>query len=123
MSFAKYQKFPPLEKWLWMGRLSIIIISLRLIARGAKGIDGSIASFILDNVFVQYLGKISYGIYVYHSFIPILVLNIANFIPTLSPLTSGVLGLAANTTLSILIAALSWQFFESPINRLKSRFT
>ena len=123
MSFAKYQKLPSLQTWFWMGRLSIIIISLRLIARGAKGFEGPIASFTLDNVFVQYLGKISYGIYVYHSFTPILVLHIANLIPSLSPLTSGVLGLAANTTLSILIAALSWHFFESPINRLKNRLT
>ena len=56
---------------------------------------------------VWYLGEISYGIYLWHMFTVMLCLRIAN----LAPLQA--LGIAL--TLTVLLAATSWHFFEHPI--------
>ena len=67
---------------------------------------------------VAYIGKISYAMYVFHNFTP--------------PMLRWALGFdgygprpwlfaAACVTLTIAMAALSWHFFEGPINRLKDR--
>jgi peptidoglycan/LPS O-acetylase OafA/YrhL len=68
---------------------------------------------------VAYLGKISYGLYVYH----LLVIE-RNWLDSLPESylfrfrqPYGELGL------TIAIAAASWRFFEAPINRLKDRLT
>ena len=63
---------------------------------------------------VTYLGRISYGLYAYH--IPVLHgwLNSVPF-SFLIPRPWGALAL------TIVISALSWRYFEGPINRLKDR--
>ncbi len=68
---------------------------------------------------IAYLGKISYGMYVFH-----------NFTPPMLRWATGVEGygprpwLFAFTciALTIAMAAISWHLFEYPINRLKNRF-
>lgn len=71
---------------------------------------GALGSF-LTNPIVTYLGKISYGIYVYHHFTPWIFSHWQipharlYYIPT-----------------TIILSALSWHFFEHPINNLKNRF-
>ena len=68
---------------------------------------------------VAYLGKISYGLYVYH--LLVIERNWLDYLPESYLFRFrqpyGELGL------TIVIAAVSWRFFERPINRLKDRLT
>lgn len=69
--------------------------------------------------FLQYLGKISYGLYVYH-------LTCIMLASRLLPVRWGVAGMALRILLALvitgLIAAISYRFFEAPALRLKRRF-
>jgi len=71
-----------------------------------------------------YLGSISYGIYLYHAFVPALVdLLESQFALSLPfPADGGGKRYLAVTAMTLPIAALSWHFFEKPLNQLKSRF-
>lgn len=91
-----------------------------LIYFSARGYSGAIGR-LLNLQPLQYLGRISYGVYLYHMFI----------IVTLEKVFQrkgwGELPYDYRLTLFILVtsiatAALSWHFFELPINRLRARF-
>lgn len=69
---------------------------------------------ILENRAIIYLGKITYGLYVYHFFMPWLFYNLGIPEHSYSPL----LYFAA----TVLIASTSWYLFEDPINKLKKFF-
>ena len=75
---------------------------------------------ILDNKFLSYLGKISYGLYVYHFGIIWFVRRIRDFsIPeqVAKPLT-----LVISAVLLFFVASLSYKYLEKPILDLKDRF-
>ena len=71
---------------------------------------------------VVYIGRISYGIYVYHLFMPVILpdvpawfgLGSAEYLPGIYFIWySGI---------SVLVASSFWYLFEAPINRLKRFF-
>lgn len=64
---------------------------------------------------VMYIGKISYGVYLYHMFVGY------SFERAGLPIPDPV-GFAIKASVTILIAAASWRWFEQPINNLKKRF-
>jgi len=77
--------------------------------------------YILENKFVVYSGKISYGLYVFHLFIP-------NFF---WGYLSGKIGIGVNNKYTAVIvfylitfamAHISWKIMENPINNLKKYF-
>jgi peptidoglycan/LPS O-acetylase OafA/YrhL len=82
-----------------------------LVLRASTGFRGPIGT-LLEIKPLIYLGTISYGIYVYHNFIPYLIK-----LPFAWPLNSLLEG-----GIAISVAALSWHFFEGPINNLKRYF-
>jgi peptidoglycan/LPS O-acetylase OafA/YrhL len=63
------------------------------------------------------IGRISYGVYVYHPFVMALVGAAA------APLTrlGGALVVVGELTATLAVAALSWRLYEKPINDLKNR--
>jgi peptidoglycan/LPS O-acetylase OafA/YrhL len=65
---------------------------------------------------LTYLGRISYGVYVYHLFMPLLLWNCLGLYDTVG----GVPGLAFALLVASSVAAgsLSWHFFERPLSRL-----
>ncbi len=74
---------------------------------------------ILENRFIRYGGQISYGLYVFHV-----------FIPKLYEYVSLKIGLSISNKyaefilfffVTVLLSHLSWKYFEKPINQLKSR--
>ena len=72
----------------------------------------------LSNRLLLYLGKISYGLYVLHEFAHFCAMRL---IPASTPLVvvaQSVLGLA----LTVLLAAISYRWLESPFLRMKERF-
>lgn len=87
-----------------------------LAAKGIRGIPG----YFFENSFVSYLGKISYGIYLYHLFVPDFVKwsfrSNGMEIPSIEILWMIYSGL------TLLICSASWFLIEKPINQLKDRF-
>jgi len=79
---------------------------------------------------LAYLGRISYGLYVFHTLILHLVfvqgagllIRLAASLHLPSQLRASV-GTAIVLALTVLVAHLSYQFFERPFLRLKNRFT
>jgi peptidoglycan/LPS O-acetylase OafA/YrhL len=103
-----------------------------LILRAVSGYNGIMKYFLESNI-ISYLGRISYGLYLYHNFV-------YNYFHT--PKTSIVLrglrkiqGILPSITqndffellyffgITILIATLSWFLIEKPVNNLKKYFT
>jgi peptidoglycan/LPS O-acetylase OafA/YrhL len=90
-----------------------------LVGLAARG-DAPLLGRLLENPALTYIGKISYGIYVYHPFIDALYAHLAEKFQLGSAhwlLRFGFVALS-----SIGLAALSWRFFEAPINALKRYF-
>jgi len=73
----------------------------------------------LRNRFLLYLGKISYGLYVLHEFAHFCAMRLAPASRPLSVLGQSALALV----LTVLLAAASYHWLESPFLRLKERFT
>lgn len=83
-------------------------------ARGYRGPVGA----MLDNAAIQYVGRISYGIYVYHHFLLYWYVDYAE--------RNGLPELEWNLWLSVrlfvvstAVAALSWHLIEAPLQRLR----
>lgn len=74
---------------------------------------------------LNYLGKISYGLYMYHNIILVVVLKFVIYYSgvTLNSLTGNIIyyGLAISTT--ILVAGLSYRFIERPFIKAKVRYS
>ena len=77
---------------------------------------------ILSSSILTYLGKISYGLYVYHAFVPTLWARFGpeSFYSVFS--RSIWLEIALWVVTTVTISAISWHFFESKINSLKRHF-
>lgn len=107
--------------WLYsQGRtLAIAFLFGWIVSRAASGISGSLGKALSWRP-VRYVGKISYGIYLWH--VPMIWLLPMLFqLPGLRVLAPEVhshrfFGLTCAT---LAVAALSWHLFEHPINRLK----
>jgi peptidoglycan/LPS O-acetylase OafA/YrhL len=85
-----------------------------LIIKAAQGFSG-LAGYVLALPPVTYLGKISYGMYLFHKPIPYFMRTLG--VP--SDLFHPIVMFFVYTIFAIIIASLSWHFFESPINSLK----
>lgn len=105
-------------------RLLMIIVFTWVIYNASVGVRAPAVSNILSSSIAIGLGKISYGIYVWHSFVPVARAYVFEVFGITSKLwTIGVLAVIFHTILTVFIAALSWHFFEAPINKLKERWT
>lgn len=85
-----------------------------LLIQASIGIKGLIGR-IFDNKIVQYIGQISYGIYLTHNFIPDILRSL------FGEMSRPVLG-ASSLLATLVITTLSWHYFEKPILRLKKYF-
>ncbi len=103
---------------------AILIFHATISYRGIPGL-------VLNNRFLQYLGKISYGLYIYHNFMPWILRcltgrEITYPLPirsiNMAWLNSPVHAFFAELALLVIISSLSWYFFERPINNLKRYF-
>lgn len=76
---------------------------------------------LLDSSLLQHLGKISYGIYVIHFFVPNQIVRILARMG-MPPDTKTPLVVALSVVVTLGLSELSWRFFESPFNQLKRFF-
>ena len=94
--------------------------------------NNTIMNFILNNKWLMWIGKISYGVYLYHLFVPELwvwiikkftLWNIDLFFNKAMPAIIKPWWLFIQEfSLLILICFLSWRLIEKPINNLKKYF-
>ena len=95
------------------GNSAMALFFAWVVRRAASGQGGDIGVLLQMN-WLRYVGKISYGIYICHLFMPpianYLLAQIQGF--TISPLW-------AHLALSVGVASLSWLVFESKINGLE----
>jgi len=85
-------------------------------ARGFRGVGRA-----LELRPIAYLGKISYGIYIFHYLVPVVLARLAQHLGGSYP-DGGFRSFALSSAVTVALAAASWQFFESPLNRLKRFF-
>ncbi|WP_236648616.1 MULTISPECIES: acyltransferase family protein [Spirosoma] len=106
-------------------RLVLSILALFIVSHASAGIGGPIGQ-VLNNRILLYIGRISYGIYVFHMLVP------GHIVPILFRISNrlGVsltLGYWSHRLFSlavlIAIASASWYAFEKPINDLKRYFS
>ncbi len=71
---------------------------------------------LLEHAWMRYLGKISYGLYVYH------YATLWTITEVIFPDINMILGTAISLALTILIASLSFHWIEKPIMDLKDRW-
>jgi peptidoglycan/LPS O-acetylase OafA/YrhL len=93
-----------------------------LIYRASRGFGGIVGAF-LSAAPIVFLGRISYGLYVYHPLIPGLTLRIARLLGVPTPAPDKLASWApAFLAVTVCVATISWYVLENPINKLKSRF-
>ncbi len=111
-SFA--MNFKGLDVFLWA------LAFTGLVSKASEGFTGSVA-VLLNSSPLRNLGRISYGIYLYH--LPAVVLvekslkQLGFTLPSIGPRRFALAG-----AVTLALAALSWHFLEAPINRLKRFF-
>ena len=89
-------------------RFSFSVVCFWIIGSAAEERTRGIVRWFLQNRVTVYLGKISYGIYVYHYFM-------MYFFKSMNPIYY--------PFFTIALASFSWFLFEKPINNLKDKFT
>ena len=109
-------------RYEFVGHEAMLFAFAGLLFATTRGIGG-IAGRLLDLRWLQYVGVISYGIYLYHQFlIDIHYRGFAYVLHRPQPIPDGVGLTLAIFAVSIVVAAISWEVIERPINRLRHGF-
>ena len=138
--FEKYSQLQPHNALIviWL-RLFESLLSVSLIGYVSWGIPKKsdlfapiLEKFLLFPLFV-YIGKVSYGIYIFHNFVyntyhtptthP--TARLLDYIYQIFPWfqSSWLFSFFLFYTITLVLATISWYTFEKPINRWKDRFT
>lgn len=115
-------QFVPDSAWFAvLHRVALAILCAFLVLRCVEGLTGPAGQALTWRPLV-YVGKVSYGVYVFHMFAPDIVGKLLTFagLPHSGYRTPG--GIALMFLVTFCLAAISWRFFEAPLNRLKSHF-
>jgi peptidoglycan/LPS O-acetylase OafA/YrhL len=88
---------------------------------GAANRFGGIGALLLEAKPLIYLGRISYGIYVYHLFLPDIARPYLRMMG-ISFVQNSAIDFGIMAALTVLLAAVSWHFFEAAFNKLKRQF-
>ena len=111
---------PLYESLAFLRNPILTLIYFLLVLIGIKNGFRGISKFLLENKISIYIGKISYGLYVYHLFMNPLFFNVIN--PYVrKPLTNYQYFLVF-LVMNLVISTLSWYIIEKPLNSLKKYF-
>ena len=107
LGYAPYMR----EQYIWGYSLINLVFSGILIQIR----DGYFFSFLFDNTLLHYLGKISYGLYVFHYPMILLIKNITPDLPFIIRLLMALLA-------TIFMSAISYELFEKRFIDMKDKF-
>ncbi len=106
----------------WLLPLPMGLFSVWMVSAAADGVRG-LAGRVMSLPPLIYLGRISYGIYVYHFFVPdVLEPFLTRFHLLGDGLALVAIRFAIYFAATIIVASLSWFLMEKPINSLKDKF-
>jgi peptidoglycan/LPS O-acetylase OafA/YrhL len=115
--FGRVTELPQIVQTSGFQSTALAVFFTWLVLKASEGNKGLMGR-VLENPILTYLGKISYGIYVLHNFVSYTLSTYIFSNPFLNflnlPTKAIISGLA-----TIALAALSWQFFEKPINKFR----
>jgi len=112
---------PPQSWFPLLDAPAVAVVGLYLVLSAAKGFGG-LAGQVLSNRMVVYLGRISYGLYIWHMFAPPFVRNILKALGLPEWWNVGPIGFILMGLWTIGAASLTWFTFERPLNNLKKFF-
>lgn len=95
-------------------RFSFGLLSIWLIGRATIGFNGFIGSVFLARP-IKYIGKISYGVYLYHIMVPGMLMG-------LKYPADNTLRFILYFIVTIAISSISWKYLESKILNIKHKF-
>jgi peptidoglycan/LPS O-acetylase OafA/YrhL len=107
--------FRILHTFLTLGVSFLFVVLIEKTARGFKGT----AKTVMENPAVLYVGKISYGLYVYHNFMLAIVLY---YLLKWTATPDYRLVAILSTVTTFATAIVSWHLIERPLSQLKNRF-
>jgi peptidoglycan/LPS O-acetylase OafA/YrhL len=93
-------------------------LQLTLAAAGCAALLVSFLSLEFRNRYLEYLGKISFGLYIFHP----VVLDVARTLIPHETLAQWLVGTSAAFVFTVVAAAASYRWFEWPFLRLKDRY-
>jgi peptidoglycan/LPS O-acetylase OafA/YrhL len=102
----------------WYRNYTLSAFSIAIFVLGLWHTKNNLVLKVFNYVPFVYLGKISYGIYLYHPFSFVVRAIICYLLPPAKVLNGELVAFVITIVWSI----LSWQFFESRILKLKDRF-
>lgn len=77
----------------------------------------------IDNKWMDYLGRISYGLYIYHVAVSVCIINILRFyFPEMSGWNYQIVLYLLTFIFSILISSASYHYFEKPLLKFKDKY-
>jgi len=103
------------------GETALALVLGWIVATASRGFTGPVGR-VLEWTPISYLGRISYGIYIFHAFVPILLLWVGKRLGLEFTGEPRLLNFVLVSSVTVAIAALSWRLFERPINDLKRYF-
>jgi peptidoglycan/LPS O-acetylase OafA/YrhL len=104
-----------------VGETALGLVFAWLVASATWGFGGVVGR-VLEWRPIAYLGKISYGIYIFHAFVPLGIVWVARRVGVTYTGSQGPLNFVLLSVVTVALAALSWRLFEGPINDLKRHF-
>lgn len=120
--WSKPVAMSPVVAWFaWICLEVLPLLPLAMLVGGcSKGIGGLAGRLVALSPLAA-LGRISYGVYLFHAVVLALVVQAQPFIPVnVSDQGAGRFVVAGSLTL--MLASVSWLFFEKPLNGLKRHF-
>jgi peptidoglycan/LPS O-acetylase OafA/YrhL len=103
------------------GQTAEALVFCWLIGAASRGFGGNMGR-LLEWRPIAYLGKISYGIYIFHYFVPAGLVAAAGW-AGFEYREPGLVNFVLASLVTFAVAALSWELFEARVNGLKRYFT